>query len=101
MDRRQLLGAMAWWPGIAAPGARAATNPIRIVMTPGQPQAWVTLQIVQALYQSVDQPMLVNIVPLARASKEMNAGQADAELIRVAPYFADNPMVVKVEPRTQ
>ena len=41
---------------------RAATNPIHIIMTPGQ---------------------------------------ADAELIRVAPYFADNPMVVKVEPCTQ
>ena len=103
MDRRLLISALALplCPGLAqAAAAVAASAPasLRIILTPGQPQAWVTLQIIQALYRYINEPMYVDMVPLARASKETAAGAADGELIRVAPYFVDNPLVVKVEP---
>ena len=101
MDRRLLLSALplSLWPrgALAAPASSAPTA-IRIIMTPGQPQAWVTLQIIQALYRQINEPMYVDMVPLARASKETASGMTDGELIRVAPYFVDNPRVVKVEP---
>ena len=99
MDRRRLLlNALTLLPPGCAASRALAASAIRIIMTPGQPQAWVTLQIIQALYRHINEPMYVDIVPLARASTEMASGKIDGELIRVAPYFVDNPNVVKVEP---
>lgn len=99
MQRRLACRILAAWPLAAAAQQQPGTRPaLRIAAAWKDPTSWIAARLLEQLYQQCEQPLRIAPLPPSRASMEMNQGQVDGELVRVAAYAQGNPNLLRVEP---
>lgn len=86
---------LVWTTAIGAPAKAPALTVSRIAESGTQT---VAAEVLAVVYARAGLELRVAVMPSPRASNEMDAGRLDGEAARIASYFDDHPLLVRVGP---